>query len=79
MLLGLRGCHLASQFWQGAIYGRELLFEQGKDKGEDVVGDDLVSFGGGVGLVGLHHALDAEDAFEQEGKHGHFVFLASSV
>ena len=31
-------------------------------------GYDLVAGGGGVGSVALHHAGDAEDAFEEEGK-----------
>ena len=38
-----------------------LFFEQREDEGEDVVGDDLVPCGGGVGVVGLHHAVDAVD------------------
>jgi len=50
-----------------------LFFEEGKDEGEDVAGDDLVSLGGGVSAVGLHHAGDAVNILEQEGKHGDAV------
>ena len=46
-----------------------LLLEQGEDEGEEVAGDDLIAFGGGVGLVALHHSRDSVDALEQEGKH----------
>lgn len=28
-----------------------------------------------MGLVALHHAVDAEDAFEEEGEHGNVVFF----
>ena len=52
-----------------------LFFEQGKDEGEDVAGDDLVAPGGGVGAVALHHSGDAVNVFEQEGKHGDAVLL----
>ena len=55
-----------------AHYGG-YFFEQGEDEGEDVAGDDLVAAGGGVGAVGLHHAGDAVDVLEQEGKHGDAV------
>ena len=56
--------------------GGTLFFEQGKDEGEDVAGDDLVAAGGGVGAIGLHHSGYAIDVLEQEGKHGDAV-LAS--
>jgi len=52
-----------------------LLFEQWSDEVEDVLGDDLVAAGGGVGAVGLHHAVDAEDALEEEGEEGDAVFV----
>ena len=42
---------------------KALFFEQGDDEGKDVVCDDLVALGGGVGVVALHHAVDAEDTF----------------
>src|SRR5438309_12057554 len=48
----------------------ELFFEQGSNQGEDVLGDDLVAFGGGVGLVALHHALGAVAVIEEEGQEG---------
>ena len=35
---------------------------------EDVFGDDLVAFGGGVGAVGLHHSIYAVDVLEEEGQ-----------
>ena len=46
------------------LVGRTLFLEQGDDEGEDVVCDDLVAVRGGVGVVALHHAVDAEDAFQ---------------
>jgi len=52
-----------------------LVLEEGGDEGEDVPGDDLVAGVGGVGLVGLHHAGDAEDALQQEGQHGDIILL----
>lgn len=53
-----------------------MLFpEQREDQGEDIVGYDLVAFGGGVGVVALHHAVYAEDSFEKEGQKGDVVFL----
>ena len=50
-----------------------LLFEEGEEEGEEIAGDDLVSGGGGVRTVGLHHSGDAVDVLEQEGKQGNAV------
>ena len=47
-----------------------LLLQQREEVGEDVAGDDLVAFGGGVGTVGLHHAVYAVDVLEEEGQDG---------
>jgi hypothetical protein len=44
---------------QGGQVG--LLLEQREDEGEDVFCDYLVALGGGVSVVGLHHAIDAVD------------------
>lgn len=52
-----------------------MLFEEWGDEVENVLGDDLVAAGGGVGAVGLHHAIDAEDALEEEGEEGDVVFM----
>jgi len=41
-----------------------------------VLGYDLVALVGGVGVVGLHHAGDAVDVFEQEGQDGDVEFAA---
>lgn len=42
---------------------------------EDVLGDELVAAGGGVGAVGLHHAVDAVDALKEEGEEGDGIFF----
>ena len=42
---------------------------------EDISGYDLVSACGGVGSVLLHHAIDAVDALEEEGKKGDGVLF----
>ena len=41
-----------------------LFFEEWGDKGEDVLGDDLVALCCGVGAVTLHHAVYSVDSFE---------------
>ena len=51
------------------------FFKQRQYQRQDIFGNDLVSGGGGVGPVGLHHAGDAVDALEQKGKHGDVVLL----
>ena len=52
-----------------------LFFEEGEEEGEEVAGDDLVSGGGGVGAVALHHSGNAVDVLEQEGKQGDAVLF----
>jgi len=54
---------------------RCLLLQERGDEGEDVLCDDLVSGGGGVGIIFLHHAGDAEDAFEKKGQHGDTILF----
>jgi len=58
-----------------ASCARWLLFEQGEEEGDDVVGYDFVSCGGGVGVVCLHHAIYAVDAFQEEREEGRIVFF----
>jgi hypothetical protein len=55
------------RFWAFESISKELsglFFEQREDEREDVVGYYLISFCGGVGSVGLHHAVYAEDALQ---------------
>ena len=47
------------------------MFEERFDVGKQVVGDDLVAARCGVDVVGLHHALNAVNIFEQEGHERH--------
>jgi hypothetical protein len=54
---------------------RRLLLEEGSDEREDVLGDDLIALGCGVGAVALHHAVYSVDSFEKEGEQGDVVFL----
>jgi hypothetical protein len=53
---------------EGIFPGHILFFEKWLDEGEDVFSYDLVAVGGGMGVVALHHAVDAEDAFQEEWK-----------
>ena len=39
------------------------------------MGDDLISLGGSVGAVVLHHAVYSIDSFEKEGEQGDVVLL----
>jgi len=50
-------------------------FEHRGDEVEDVFGDDFVALGGGVGSVLLHHAINAVDAFKEEGEKRDGVLL----
>ena len=52
-----------------------LLLQERGDEGEDVLGYDLVAFGGGVGVVVLHHAGDPEDVLEEEGQQWDVIFF----
>ena len=54
---------------------RGLFFEEWGDKGEDVLGYYLVTLGGGVGAVSLHHAVYSVDSLEKEGEQGDVVLL----
>ena len=74
---GAKGGKLAK--FVGDLLAISLFLEKREDEGKDVVSDYLVSFGGGMSLVALHHAVDSEDSFEKEGEQGNFVFLASRV
>lgn len=53
------------------------MLEHGLDEAEDIFGDDLVAFRGGVGAVGLHHSGDAEDSLEEKGEKGELVFFGN--
>ena len=57
-----------------SLSGRSF-FEQREDEREDVVGYYLVSFCGGVGSVGLHHAVYTKDSLEKEWQQRDVVFL----
>ena len=54
---------------------RCLLLQERGDEGEDVLCDDPVSGGGGVGSVFLHHAGDSEDALEKKRQQRDAVFF----
>ena len=54
-----------------------LFPQQRDDEGKDIAGDDLVSCGRGVGLVGLHHPVDSEDALKEKGEYRHAVFFSN--
>ena len=51
------------------------MLEHGLDDAKNVLCDDLVAGGGGVGVIRLHHAGDSIDSLEEEGKEGELVLF----